>query len=105
MKQFVDINIEIVVGVAISFLVMESQIYTVSKIPGPGRTKSSVDKCWYLLIFFLSFHHIYTDHTIFYIEEKVSQQAAACDDLENDSWPASESWKKKFGQKYGNLRL
>ena len=45
MKQFVDLNIEIVVGVAISFLVMESQIYTVSKIPGPGQTKSSVDKC------------------------------------------------------------
>ena len=45
MKQFIDLNIEIVVGVAISFLVMESQIYTVSKITGLGRTKSSVDKC------------------------------------------------------------
>ena len=31
--------------------------------------------------FLLSFHHICTDHTIFYIEEKVSQQAAACSDL------------------------
>ena len=45
MKQFVDLNIEIVVGVAISFLVKGSQIYTVSRIPGPGQTKSSVDKC------------------------------------------------------------
>ena len=45
MKQFVDMNIEIVVGVAISFLVKGSQIYTVSRIPGVGQTKSSVDKC------------------------------------------------------------
>ena len=35
--------------------------------------------------FLLSFHHIYTDRTIFYIEEKVSQQAAAYGDSENDS--------------------
>ena len=41
--------------------------------------------------FLLSFHYIYIDHTIFYIEEKVSQQAAACGNSNNDFKPASES--------------
>lgn len=48
MKQFVDLNIEIVVGVAISFLVKGSQIYPCQKFPdqdGQSRPWINVETC------------------------------------------------------------
>lgn len=76
MKQFVDINIEIVVGVAISFLVRGSLIQNPrTRTDQVVRRSSRIQGD-----FFFSIHPIYHNHTIFYIEEKVSQQAAACSD-------------------------
>ena len=79
MKQYVDLNIEIVVGVAIAILVRGSPSTPFCCInglglSGPRNSANTIGE------FLFSIYYIHNDYKIFYIEEKVILQAVACSD-------------------------